>query len=176
MTARRDAGAADRRMLLGFLARVLGGWAAVTILLALFPSIEHTMVAGTVASVAVTLGILGLDPAVSGTTVTVGSAGLRIIPECTPLMPFLLLAIALLAWPAPWRWRLAGLGAGAVVLWAFNVLRMLGLLATLVRWPGAFKFVHVYLWQTATLLVVSALFMLWLRHAPGRRPARTAAA
>jgi exosortase/archaeosortase family protein len=163
-------------MLLGFLARMLGGWVLATVLLALFPAVEHAMVAGTVTSVAVTLGALGFGPAVSGTTVTVGSAGLRIIPECTPLMPFLLFAIALLSWPAPWRWRLAGIGAGAVVLWAFNVLRMLGLLATLARWPDAFQFVHVYLWQTATLLVVSALFMLWLRHAPGRRRARVAAA
>jgi hypothetical protein len=47
---------------------------------------------------------------------------------------------------------------------------MLALLATIVRWPHAFRFVHVYLWQTVTLLVVSAMFLSWLRLASGRRP------
>ena len=39
-------------------------------------------------------------------------------------------------------------------------------LFTLVWWPGSFKFMHVYLWQSITLLAVSGLFMAWLRFSP----------
>jgi exosortase/archaeosortase family protein len=156
--------------MVGFIFRLLAGWALATVVLALVPAIEQSMVGWTVASVAAAIHLLGMHPDITGAVIHVGPNDLDIIPECTPLMPFLLFAIAVLAYPGDARAKLAGLAAGAVALWAFNVLRMLALLATIVRWPHAFRFVHVYLWQTVTLLVVSAMFLSWLRLASGRRP------
>ena len=100
---------------------------------------------------------------------SLGHAALIIIPECTPLMPVLLLAIAMAAYPAPARWKLIGIAAGIAALWLYNVVRMLTLLATLAMRPTWFTFMHVYLWQSMTLLVVSALFLAWLEFAPPER-------
>jgi exosortase/archaeosortase family protein len=86
-------------------------------------------------------------------------------------MPTLMLGIAVLAYPSNATWKLVGVAAGAAALWVYNVVRMLALMATLRWWPGSFHFVHVYLWQTVTLLVVCALFLLWLRLGTVREPA-----
>lgn len=174
----RDAGSRDhgpkageRSWVIGFVLRLLLGWAIAIGLLALAPGIERWAVGATVGSVAATLRLGALHPQISGATIMLGDSALIIIPECTPLMPVLLLAIAMIAYPAPARWKLAGIGAGVVALWIFNIVRMLALFATLVWWPSSFKFMHVYLWQSVTLLVVSGLFMAWLRFTspePGR--------
>ena len=155
--------AGDRQASLAFLLRVLAGWALATGVLSVLPGIDRWAVSSTVASVAWALRLASLAPQVTGTTIQLGHAALRIIPECTPVMPTLLLGIAMAAYPCPPRWRVVGVIAGAAALWSYNVVRMLALMATLAWWPRGFKFVHVYLWQTLTLLVVCALFMLWLR-------------
>jgi len=49
------------------------------------------------------------------------------------------------------------------VLWGFNLLRIGALIAIIAWAPKTFDFVHMYLWQTATLLVVLLLFLVWLR-------------
>src|SRR5262249_12608972 len=86
----------------------------------------------------------------------------QIVSDCTPLMPTVLLASAILAFPATWRWKALGLAAGAGALWAYNLTRVLALFVVKARWPQAFDFVHVYVWQSATLLVVFLLFRGWM--------------
>ncbi|HKQ58191.1 MAG TPA: hypothetical protein VJY35_10015 [Candidatus Eisenbacteria bacterium] len=153
----------------GFVVRLLVGWAVAIGVLALVPAIEHGAIVGTVASVGGALRLASLAPVISGNTITLGMLAVRIIPECTPVMPGVLLATAMVAYPSALRWKLIGVAAGLVVLWVFNVIRVLALFATLAWWPGSFKFMHVYLWQTVSLLAVSALFLAWLRWAPARR-------
>jgi len=154
---------------IGFVVRLLAGWALGILALSLMPGIERGAVSGTVWSVGATLRGISLHPEITHTTIRLGNAALVIIPECTPLMPALLLGIAMLAYPTPARWKLVGIAAGLLALWAYNVVRMLALIATLALRPGWFKFMHVYLWQSVTLLVVSALFLAWLRFAPPDR-------
>jgi exosortase/archaeosortase family protein len=153
----------DRRAVIGFLLRMLIGWGIAAALLSLAPAIDRWAVSATVTSVAWTLRHLAIPHGVEGNSIVTGVTALRIIPECTPVMPILLLGIAVVAYPSRPLPKLAAVAAGAVALWIYNILRMLALMATLVWWPHAFQFVHVYLWQTVTLLVVCALFMLWLR-------------
>jgi len=167
--ARRAAEASERSWVIGFGVRLLIGWALAIVALALLPAIDRTAVAGTVWSVTAVLHAIALHPEITGATIRLGSAALQIIPECTPVMPVLLLAIAMLAYPAPGRWKLAGIAAGIAALWIYNIIRMLALIATLSLRPTWFKFMHVYLWQSITLLVVCALFLAWLRYAPEAR-------
>ena len=164
--------AAERSWVIGFVVRLLIGWALAIVALSLAPGIEHGAVSGTVWSVGAALRGIAFHPEITGATIRLGSAALIIIPECTPLMPVLLLAIAMAAYPAPARWKLIGIAAGIAALWLYNVVRMLALLATLAMRPTWFKFMHVYLWQSVTLLVVSALFLAWLRYAPPAQGAR----
>jgi exosortase/archaeosortase family protein len=162
---------AETRAILGFLARFGGGWIAALVLLALVPAIDQWAVRHTLSSLVAISRLFGLQATASGVGVTIGGVPMQIVPDCTPLMPTVALWIAIAAFPAPWRWKLGGLLAGALLLWLYNLGRILALVPVLRHRPQLFDFIHVYLWQTVTLVVVFALFMLWLRLQQ-LRPAR----
>jgi len=179
-----DPGRAATRAVLGFVLRFVGGWAIVLGLVAWVPGLEKWAVDHTVASLGWVAGLFRIPFEGSGNLIEFGRVGMQIVPDCTPLMPTAALAIAVLAFPAPWTWRAIGLAAGVLLLWVYNIARILALVPVLEHRPEWFDFIHVYLWQTLTLLVVFALFMLWLgaqqrgaRHAApaGGTPAPAAA-
>jgi exosortase/archaeosortase family protein len=151
---------------LGFLARFIALWGVSLVLLARLPALERWAIQGTVASLLALVRALGVAASGTAAFVEVGGVDLQIVPDCTPLMPTAGLWAAVIAFPAPLRWKLAGVAGGAAAVWVFNLVRILALVAVLKWWPAAFDFVHVYLWQTVTLLVVCGLFILWLRLQP----------
>jgi exosortase/archaeosortase family protein len=162
---------AEIQAVLGFLARFAGGWISILLLLAFVPAIEHWAVRNTISSLLFITHLFRLGSSTGGESINISGVSIEIVPDCTPLMPTAALWIAIASFPAPWRWRLAGLAAGALLLWLYNLARILALIPVLAYRPQLFDFIHVYLWQTVTLLVVFALFLLWLRlQQPG--PAR----
>jgi exosortase/archaeosortase family protein len=128
--------------------------------------VDRWAVEVTVANVVWVLRRVSMDTSVAGNSIFAGGAEIRIIPDCTPLMPTLVLWAAVAAFPARWHYKVLGLLVGAAAVWAFNLLRVFALMAVLAWMPQHFKFVHVYLWQTGTLLVVIALFVLWIQTEP----------
>jgi len=156
---------------IGFVLRFVAYWLGSLVLLASVPAIEGWAVRGTVACLRAVLALQTGTALVNDATVTAAGTSLNIISDCTPLLPTSLFFCACLAFPATWRWKGAGLAGGAVVLWMYNLTRVLVLFWVKARWPAAFEFVHIYLWQTATLILVFLLFVLWLQaqkrvHAP----------
>lgn len=154
---------AEVRAVLGFLARFGGGWIATLVLLAFVPAIDHWAVRNTVSSLLFTTNLFRVGSVSGGEDISIAGVSIQIVPDCTPIMPTAALWIAIAAFPAPWRWRLGGLLAGAFLLWLYNLARILALVPVLAHKPQLFEFIHVYLWQTVTLLVVFALFLLWLK-------------
>lgn len=142
--------------------------ALVFMLPVLVPTLEPWLIHATIQSLA-TVRILA-PAAVQAAGPTFGIAGttIQIVPDCTPLFPTLLLAGGILAFPAPWRWKAVGGLAGAVVLWLYNMLRIYVLIAVLRFAPAQFDLIHVYLWQSATLLAVVGCFLTWIRMSESR--------
>jgi exosortase/archaeosortase family protein len=157
---------AEVRAVLGFLARFAAGWIVTLVLLSFFPAIDRWAVNRTVSSLLFVTRLFGLASGAVAGSISIAGVPLEIVPDCTPLMPTAALWIAIAAFPASWRSRLTGLAAGAALLWLYNVGRILALVPVLAHKPQLFEFIHVYLWQTVTLLVVFALFLLWLRLQP----------
>ena len=154
---------AEVRAVLGFLARFAAGWVATLVLLALMPAIERWAVGNTVWSLLLTTRLFRIASTGAESDIQIAGVSIQIVPDCTPIMPTAALWIAIAAFPAPWRWKIGGLLAGAVLLWLYNMARILALVPVLAYRPQLFDFIHVYLWQTVTLLVVFALFLLWLK-------------
>jgi exosortase H (IPTLxxWG-CTERM-specific) len=68
------------------------------------------------------------------------------------------------AFPAGWKHKLIGLGAGFVAIQALNVLRVISLFY-LGQWNmDVFNFAHTYLWQALIMLDVLAVWLIWMRE------------
>ncbi len=160
----------SRRAVLGFLLRCLAYWAVALALVSRVPAVDATGVRLTLATLQGLFGLLHVPVVRAGDALYVGHTSVQIVADCSPHTPYLIYAAVVLAFPAPWKRRLLGLLAGAVVIHAFNTLRIVALIGILAWKREWFDFAHVYLWQTGTVLVVFATFALWLRSTPARAP------
>lgn len=93
---------------------------------------------------------------------------------CNGVEAMIILVSAMLAYPARWRERLAGIAAGLVAIQALNLVRIISLFY-LGQWNRLwFDWFHLYLWQALIVLDALVVFLLWLRWL-GRRAAVPAA-
>lgn len=96
-----------------------------------------------------------------------------IAPGCDGIEAVIILVAAVLAFPAPWKHRLAGIAVGFVAIQALNLVRIISLFY-LGQWSQvAFDWFHLYLWQALIVLDALAVWLIWLRYLP--RPARATA-
>lgn len=91
-----------------------------------------------------------------------------VVPACGAIACMAIFVAAVLAFPARWRSRLAGIAIGIPALYAINCFR-LACLALIGAWDfGAgsggkwFTFAHEYVWQGIYLIFVVALWIGWL--------------
>jgi len=95
---------------------------------------------------------------------------------CNGVEAALVLIAAMLAFPAPWRHRAIGIGAGLFAVQALNVVRVISLFY-LGQWSlRAFEWAHLYLWQALIMLDVLIVWLVWIRAVPAERDAPPAAA
>ncbi len=92
---------------------------------------------------------------------------------CNGVEATIVLVAAILAFPASWRRRLLGLGAGIVAVQGLNVIRVISLFY-LGQWNlDAFEWAHLYVWQALIMLDVLVVWLIWVRTLPQGRPAAT---
>ena len=90
---------------------------------------------------------------------------LSVLNGCEGTESILLLAAAVLAFPAPWRRKPAGLILGTVIIFLLNQARIVGLYFILRHRPAWFESMHGYIAPTLIVLAGSLFFILWLRWA-----------
>jgi len=94
--------------------------------------------------------------------------GIRIVAGCNGVEAVLILVSAVLAFPAPWKHKLAGIGLGFVAIQALNLVRIISLYY-LQRWSAVwFEWFHLYLWQALIILDALVFWLVWLRWLPHR--------
>jgi len=146
-------------------------WAIALWLVSRFPQVETLGIALTQATVRAVLGMTGLRVAETGHVLRAGGTAIEISPDCSPHLPYLIFAGAVIASRATWGQRAVGLVAGALAIHVFNTARILVLFAVLAARPSWFEFSHVYLWQIGTILAVLGAYILWLEWTARRTPA-----
>ncbi len=100
--------------------------------------------------------------------------GIKIVAGCNGVEAVLILVSAVIAFPAPWRHKLAGIGLGFVAIQALNLVRIVSLYY-LQRWNYVwFEWFHLYLWQALIILDALVFWLLWLRWLPRERGASAA--
>jgi exosortase H (IPTLxxWG-CTERM-specific) len=91
--------------------------------------------------------------------------GVSIEAGCNGLEAMILLAAAMLAFPASWARRLGGIALGGIAVQALNLVRI-ATLFYLSRWnAAAFEWTHLYLWQPLIMVDVLVVWLVWLRWA-----------
>ena len=98
----------------------------------------------------------------TGTLLSFGTFSIEIVGECTGTHEALILTAAVVAFRARWTKKLIGLLLGILLIFGFNVLRILLLLAVGHYWPSAFHFLHIYFWQATMILMVASVWLLWV--------------
>src|SRR5262245_25253223 len=95
---------------------------------------------------------------------------------CNGVEAVIILVSAMLAFPAPWKHRLIGIGLGFIAIQALNLVRIISLFY-LGQWNKVwFDWFHLYLWQALIVLDALIAFLVWLRYLPREPRAAPAAA
>ena len=90
---------------------------------------------------------------------------------CNGVEAVIILISAMLAFPAPWKHRLIGIGLGFLAIQALNLVRIISLFY-LGQWNRVwFDWFHLYLWQALIVLDALIAFLVWLRYLPRERVA-----
>ncbi len=85
---------------------------------------------------------------------------------CNGVEATIVLLAAILAFPAPWKHKLAGLAAGIVAVQGLNILRVISLFY-LGQWDfEVFEWAHLYVWQALIMLDVLIVWLVWVRTLP----------
>ena len=88
---------------------------------------------------------------------------------CNGIEAVIILVAAIIAFPAPWRHKVAGLAAGFLAIQILNVVRIVSLFY-LGLWNRVwFEWFHLYLWQALIILDALVVFLFWLRTLPPMR-------
>lgn len=94
-----------------------------------------------------------------------------IAPGCDGIEAVIILVAAMVAFPAPWKHRLIGIGIGFLGIQVLNLVRIISLFY-MGQWSRpAFDWFHLYLWQALIVLDALAIFLIWLRYLPRSKPA-----
>ncbi len=113
------------------------------------------------------------DPAVVavGKVMRSTSSGFAVSIEagCNGVEATIVLLAAILAFPASWKHKLAGLALGVVAVQGLNIVRVISLFY-LGQWNYAlFEFAHLYVWQALIMLDVLIVWLVWVRTLPAQR-------
>jgi exosortase H (IPTLxxWG-CTERM-specific) len=98
---------------------------------------------------------------VVGTVIRSPRFSLDVRTGCNGLEAVMVLAAAILAFPATFRSRVIGLLTGTVLIQILNLIRVSSLV-----WLGEhhrrfFDFVHVGVWQSIVILAAVSMFLFW---------------
>ena len=100
--------------------------------------------------------------------------GIQVVAGCNGVEAVLILVSAVIAFPAPWKHKLIGIGLGFLAIQALNLVRIISLFY-LGQWNQTwFDWFHLYLWQALIVLDALVAFLIWLRYLPREPTARAA--
>jgi exosortase H (IPTLxxWG-CTERM-specific) len=119
------------------------------------------------------LDLLGQNVRMNGTIIQSPKFAVNIRNGCNGVETMLIFLAAVLAYPAPWKPRLAGLALGFLAIQAINLVRVVALFLTGAYFPKLFDTSHTVIWQTIVILFGVLLWIFWANRfaVPRREPA-----
>lgn len=164
---------AARRRSVVFLVRFLLLLGVFAFFVAWTPVNDHAIVPFTAGVARVSGSILKAmsEPVtVAGTELRSPGFSVDIENGCNGIETALLFCSAVLAFPATWRARGAGLFLGFAAIQLLNLVRVVSLFWIGRHHPALFSAAHTVLWQSAVVIAGVLLFLLWAARQKGISP------
>jgi exosortase/archaeosortase family protein len=117
------------------------------------------------------LRLLGAPVTIDDTMISSSAFSMRIGHECSALVPMVILLFGLVAFPARTLSKLTCLAIGLPVIFVLNLVRTVSLYYIGVYIPDFFEIAHFVIWQSAMVLSVIAVWLIWIRKVQSVRPA-----
>lgn len=97
---------------------------------------------------------------------TANGFAVSIEPGCNGVEAMIVLLAAIIAFPAPWLYKLKGLFWGFIAIQGINLVRIISLFY-LGQWSRElFDWAHLYIWQALIMLDALVVFLVWIRYLP----------
>jgi len=150
---------------------VLGGGFTLISLNSINDHVIEPFTAGVAVASGWTLDLIGQDVAMDGTVIRNRRFAVNIKNGCNGVETMIIFLAAVLAFPASWRARLAGLAIGIVAIQLVNLVRVVALFLTGAYFPALFDSSHTVIWQTIVILFGVLLWIFWANRLGPPRPA-----
>ena len=115
------------------------------------------------------LSVLGEDITVAGCELRSPRFAVTIYNGCNGLITSLIFASGVLAFPASWRAKAAGVVGGLLAIQVINQVRIVSLFYIGVFLPEYFDESHILIWQSLVILAGVGLWIAWARLATAER-------
>ena len=114
------------------------------------------------------LPVTDLQATAGSALVGPSSLPIEVTLACSGADALALCLAAILAYPARWRLRAAGVVCGAAIILALNTIRI-GTLGRAAGSPRTFEALHVYVWPAVLTMAIAGFVLTWMRIVD-RRP------
>lgn len=122
----------------------------------------HSFMAVTAQITAFLLNLFGQNVALNDTIISSSKFAYQIVDLCTAVMPMLIFAAAILAFPARVKEKILGLLFGWIGIFAVNQVRLISLFFIGIYAPGIFETAHLLVWQSLMILLAIGLWLIWV--------------
>jgi len=119
------------------------------------------------------LKILSIQSTYQGSIIQLPSIALDVRFGCNGLEAVMIYSVAVIAFPAQWKYKLMGIGAGFALLQIVNILRITALAYSAIHFKTLFEYIHVYIAQGMMIAVSLGVFFIYLNYAKSPQKANS---
>ncbi len=109
------------------------------------------------------LNLFGLQAVCSGVNIFLPKTDFSIVEECTGVWETIIICSAFLSYPAKFSKKLLGISLALPIIYFLNILRILVVSVIVNAYPESFEFLHLYLWQIITILIILLIWISWIK-------------
>ena len=100
-----------------------------------------------------------------GSVIKLPSIALDVRFGCNGLEAVMIYAVAVMAFPAPWKNKVLGIAGGFVAIQVINILRIASLAFSAIHFKSLFEYIHIYVAQGLMIAVSLGIFFIYLNYA-----------
>ena len=122
----------------------------------------QSLLAFTASATGSILNLFGGGVHTSDTLVTSQDFSMRIVSECSGIIPMIIFISAVLAYPCRVKEKAIGIAIGIFGIYLLNLVRTVSLFYIGASFPNIFDTAHYLVWQSLIILAAIALWLVWV--------------